>query len=514
MKKSRALLILILFNAYLLNFTSCTQEWLDVNTDPNHPRDIEVEMVLPAAILSVATYYGGIYNLLGGFWAQYWAQGNASNTYRFIDSYDMEKGGYHNLANFDTAWCHMYAEGMRDLKYVIDKSEETDNRQYLFISTVMLAFCFNFMTDLYGAIPYSEALLGDPPTSNFNPVYENGESIYMDLINRLDKALANTAGLQFEYADQADLIFQGDIDQWICMANTLKLKMYLRMVYDKPTLVQEGIKAMYAMNTNFLSCDAKLDIYNDIHKLHNPLFHFDRYIVSVCTSLRVSETLFRYLEQNADPRLNLLFEDEFGLADHNENGMPQGGSYIPFSILNPQKIAVFNINFDDPVYFISEVESYLLQAEAIARGWGTGDDKYYYDLAITTDFSRKGLAGEEASLIGANGPYEYPTSGTFEEKLEAIAMAKWAALAGSQGLEAFFERSRTGYPQVSTVESWENNDYNPLYIGGKFTYSLSGVTGGVFPRRMIYPTVEINNNENFPGQTIVTDKVWWDKKAK
>ena len=498
----------------LMILTRCSDDWLDVNTDPNHPQDVNVGFVFPAAVLSVSTCYGGVYNLLGGFWAQYWAQSNTSGTYRFIDSYDMEKGGYYYLANFDTAWSNMYAEGLRDLQYVLEKSVQTDNWQYRLMSSVMLAFCFNFMTDLYGEIPYAEALHGDSPVSEFNPAYDTGKDVYLDLIRRIDEVLENVAAYQWKGNEVADFIFQGDKDQWVRFANTLKLKMCLRMAYAEPDLAKMGVEALYASNANFLDRDAKLDIFNDIHELHNPLFHFDRYIVSVSTNLRVSEALFRYFEQNSDPRLSSVCEDEYDFGEYAKNGMPQGGFDLPSSVLDPYAIAVFNLDYDDPVYFISEVESYLLQAEAIARGWGTGEDKYYYDLAITTDFSRKGLTAEEVAFISPGGAYEYPVSGILEEKLKVIAMAKWAAMAGSQGLEAFFESIRSGYPEISMVNSWENNDYNPLYTGGKFTYSLSGVTEGVFPRRMIYPYAESDHNENFPGQTRVTDKIWWDKKTR
>lgn len=510
MKYSKNLLLVIVASAFLWILDSCSQEWLDVNNNPNYPQEVEVDLIFPITTINVAYHYGGAYNVLGGFWAQHWAQSNGSSGYKDIDSYNMNKDRY-GMVDYNKTWRLMYANEMMSLQYIIERSKETDNMRYLLMSTVMQAFCFEFMTDLYDAIPYSEALQGDPPESNFNPVYDEGESIYLDLIDRIDRVLEKVDRSQSIYTDNADIIFYGDLDQWIRFANTLKLRMFMRMSYAKPLFAREGIEAMYVSNTKFLSSDAKVNFLYGSNELTNPMYYILVQSCCVGSNLRVSETLFRYYKQNLDPRLNVVCEDEpWGMSA--SYGMPQGGFNIPYNVFD--SAAVFNLNDDDSVYLLSEVESYLLQAEAIIRGWGTGNDKYYYDLAITTDFSRKGLAGEEVTLIGANGPYEYPASGTMEEKLEAIIMAKWAALAGSQDLEAFFESSRTGYPEVSTIPSWVNNDFNPLYVGGKLTYSLEGVTGGIFPRRMIYPSAEVENNENFPGQTSVTDKIWWDKKIK
>jgi hypothetical protein len=190
--------------------------------------------------------------------------------------------------------------------------------------------------------------------------------------------------------------------------------------------------------------------------------------------------------------------------------MPQGGFNIPTAKLNQTTVVTFKLTAVDPVYFISNVESNLLQAEAVIRGWGSGDAKALYDQALKLDFARKGVS--IGGLIDPDGVYEFDNSAPFEKKLETIIMAKWAAFAGSQGIEAFFETNRTGYPKVSSEPTWKNDAFNNAYVSG-LTYSLEGVTGGKFPKRMIYPQDEVNLNSNFPGQTKLTDKVWWDKKA-
>ncbi|HSI90684.1 MAG TPA: SusD/RagB family nutrient-binding outer membrane lipoprotein, partial [Adhaeribacter sp.] len=109
------------------------------------------------------------------------------------------------------------------------------------------------------------------------------------------------------------------------------------------------------------------------------------------------------------------------------------------------------------------------------------------------------------------GAYAYPTSGTFEDKLEAIITQKWVALAGTtQGIEAFFERNRTGIPKTSPVTSTAAG-----YVPGQFVYPIEGVTGaGNFARRLLTPENEITRNPNAQAALKpVTTKVWWAKQT-
>jgi hypothetical protein len=482
----------------LMIFSGCSKDWLDINKDPNNPESATAELVLPAGVVSIGAVVGGTYNLVGGMWSQYWTQSNVANQYKFIDQYQIQSG------DFNTDWREMYANGLSDLQYVLNKAEETENWSLYFMATVMQCYGFQVMVDFYDNVPYSEAFQGDAEVQNFSPSFDNGQDIYDDLIVRIDEAMALEFNELTEAQANADLMFGGDMTSWIQFANTLKLKMYIRQMYARPEVAQAGIEAMYTSGAEFLSQNAWLDIFIDEMNKDNPLYASNVRNLNVSTNLRVSATIYRYFEGNSDPRLDYI-------VDGGSIPLPQGGYNIKTTTIDPTTVSVFYQAATDPVYFISEIESYLLQAEAIARGWGTGDDKALYDAAVTASFARY---GEDATdFIASGGAYEYPSAGTFEEKQQAIIMAKWAAFVGSQGLEAFLETNRTHYPEISAVPSWANDAFNESYVGGYLTYSLEGVTApGEFPKRMIYPQDEVNLNANFPGQTEITGKVWWDVK--
>jgi hypothetical protein len=281
----------------------------------------------------------------------------------------------------------------------------------------------------------------------------------------------------------------------------------MRQVYARPQIAEAGIKGLYAAGANFLTTDAKLAIFTDATSKRNPLFEQDQSAaLNTNLNLRASGTLFSYLEANNDPRLAANYLPGTG----GQKAMAQGSFETPSTQLVPTSVSRALIKATDPVYFISKAESHFLQAEAILRGFGTGSAPAMYEAGIRASFAQLGLA-EPTTLI--SGAYAYPAAGNFEQRLEAIIVQKWVALAGTkQGIEAFFERNRTNYPRTSTERYWLPGSVtlNPAYVPGRFTYPLEGVTGGVFAKRLIFPDTERSRNPNTPAQEPVTKEVWWD----
>jgi len=164
-------------------FTGCGKDWLDVNKDPNNAGSAAVENVLPAGVMSTATVVGGYYNLLGGIWSQYYTQGNASNQYKYIDSYGLLN------TDFQGQWAELYSGALNDLQYAKMMAAKDENWSYFLMATTMECYTWQVLVDLYGEIPFNEALKG---TNNLKPKYDNAQLVYDSLIVRLDYALAKT----------------------------------------------------------------------------------------------------------------------------------------------------------------------------------------------------------------------------------------------------------------------------------------------------------------------------------
>lgn len=493
-------------------FLASCESWLDVNENPNAPAEVEIGDVLPSGISSVGYVMGGKYQVLGALWSQHWTQSLGASQYAGLDSYDI------NSSTFDdNQWGELWSGSLKAMEYVRTEAEETEEWNYYLIATVMQAYVFQVLVDLYDEIPFSEALKGEFGTTT--PRFEKGQDIYDSLIVRIDEALAkNLDKDDLEDPGSSDLLFAGDMDYWIEFANTLKLKIFLRQSEARPTVAAAGISALYAGDADFLSVDAAMTQFRDQSGQRNPLYETEVNVLGSNPNLVLSRTLHSYLLENSDfDRLDFMFSTPSAGGGHkslvqgnyNDPEEPAGTNSSSYS--KPWLFA------DDAVYLMSYSEACFLQAEAIIRYnvAGYADAKEQYDGAVTDAYYRVLLrSGRSPAQIQTivdgflNGPYRFTTEGSPQELfIERIITQKWVCLAGIQSLETFFEHNRTHYPEVSEVLP-DNEDYIP----GSFTVSVNNVTSGRMPRRLIFPESEVSGNPNTPEAMPVWEKIWWDTK--
>jgi len=149
----------------MIAVSSCKKDFLDVNVDPNNPTKAAIELVLPTAQGYAAYNLGNPYQILGGYWAQYWTQGPTGSQYQAYDQYSINSG------TFDARWINMYAGPLNDLKYIVDEGTKTGSVNYAAIGKIMQAYLFQVMTDLHGDIPFSDALKAGE--GNIAPKYDS-----------------------------------------------------------------------------------------------------------------------------------------------------------------------------------------------------------------------------------------------------------------------------------------------------------------------------------------------------
>jgi hypothetical protein len=491
---------------------SC-EDWLDVNHDPNNPSEEQVnyESLLSSGISSIAYVVGGRYQVLGALWSQHWTQSLGATQYAGIDAYDINSSSFD-----DRQFGELYSGALKSLEYVKLESEKEQEWNYFLIATVLQAYTFQILADLYDEIPFSDALQGE--TGNHTPVYEKGQDVYDSLIVRIDNALSKDLDKNgLKDPGISDLIFSGDMDKWIEFANTLKLKIYLRQSEARPSIAQHGIELLFENEVDFLSADASMNYFEDISGSRNPLYETEISVLGGNPNLILSRTLHSFLQANGDfDRLDRMFytPDNGGphkslvQGNYNDPEEPAGTNSSSYS-----KPILFAVS---PVYLMSSSEVGFMKAEAVLR-YNVGsysDAKENYDQAIIDAFDRvlsidPFLSDEdiiERAETFVNGLYRLPAEGSsIENYVEAIILQKWVALAGIQSLETFFEQNRTGYPQISDVLP-DENDYEPGYL----TISVNNVTSGRFPKRLIFPESEVSGNPNTPEAKPVWEKIWWD----
>lgn len=497
-----------LFGIVLLSMmiSSCD---LDINKDPNYPTDVNADKFVSSGLIWTSSAVGGDLQLLGGMWAQHYAQHVLSNQYTGIDSY--------NIPNSETymtrTWGSLYAGALPDFKLAMEKAEAKGDWNYWMVSKIMTAYDFHILVEAYGNIPFTEALQFETIK---NPKFDDAKEVNTKIIALLDEALTKQeAATALSTMGSNDLVFGGDITLWAQFAKSLKLKILMR---DPAFATNSAAIQALLTEDEFLAVDSKVAVFEDKENNSNPLFENDRRKLNTQENIRASTTLSRFLKQSNDPRAAAYMEKAV-IPDPvwgEFTGIPQGG-YTLGSTWG-KKSSRARIDATDPVYFMSAAEVSFLKAEAYVLLGNAASAKTNYDAGVQLAFERwfgqKDVDGVEVlssnfdvtTLTGAGMVYEFNQTST-TTMLESIWRQKWVAAARSQEWEAFLETNRTGFPYAGTVTTED-----PAYVIGNFAPSINSVLGvGEFPRRLIYPKTSSDYNANTPVVLPIQTKLWWHK---
>ncbi len=486
--------ILIFTWVSILIMPGCN-DFLDVNVDPNNPTEVDPSLVLPSAQMHMCGIINGDYAILGGLWSQHWTQSHVASQYRTEERYALRNSDYNG------AWRDLYSDALIDLLVIRNKASEDENWVTYLQATALMAYAYQILADFYDQIPFSEALRSEEGIEA--PLFDQGQVVYDGLITMLDEALAKELFAPSSKGSSTDFVFGNlsqtqQINSWIAFANTLKLKIYLRQTKARPDVAQAGINALLSGNVPFLTDHAQINVFTDIPNQSYPLFETDRRQLNVRSNLRASNTFISFLEKFEDPRIDAFFVP--GSGGH--MGLRQGDFNALSTDIPPTAPSVANILPTSAFYFFSKDEISFMLAEAHARYGDASTAQAKYDEAVLSAFSRVGMDGSE--FIADGGAYAYP-NGTLSDNIKAIITQKWVSLV-ERGYESFFDQARTGIPANSPVGSDD-----PSYIPGEFTYSITGTTNGLFPKRLIFPDITRRNNPNTPAEVVITEPVWWAK---
>ncbi|RYJ45524.1 SusD/RagB family nutrient-binding outer membrane lipoprotein [Flavobacterium beibuense] len=510
-----------IFKIFLLSFavvfTSCDDE-LDINTDPNSPAQITKGLALASSEASLVTILGGELTNLGGFWAQYHTQSPSASQYEVFDQYNL------TTSYADRLWTEIYAGCLNDLEFTITTAQEDGDTGTVVIATCLKAYTFQLMVDLFGDIPYTEALQG---IENITPAVTPGEDVYTDLIAKLDEAVAAyEANPVNGGVGSQDQIYGGNVARWIEFSNTLKLKMYIRMAYT-PMANPTAVNALLAED-NFITVDAAFTNFADTQNKRNPFYEVQIDRLGDVNNV-ASNTLRDFYESNGDIRIQAAYRPA-GEDPLNFPSISQGTG----NDFNNTAVAYGRPNIwqETPVFLMSLAESNFLQAEALIRYAGGAGAKEKYDNGVLQSFltyskyfekdddltdTEENLipvftAGEATAaataLTEAGGAYEYNAAGDTETLVRQVIIQKWASLPYINNIEAYIEATRTKFPEV-VPEGTE--DYS---IGNRIPSAISTLPNVQIPSILFYPDDEVNRNPNITQHTSLTDNVWWDQKTE
>lgn len=468
---------------------SC-EDYLDVNTDPNNPTEVGPELILPVGQNYTARWMHtdrGVNHL-----------GNMI-MYNYSESagYSWYNDEFLYLASSSTFYDDIFDDAYLDALKQYEKLEVLEGDEYIAyvaIGKIMKAYTYQILVDFYGDIPYSAALAG---SENPNPTYEDAQAIYDDLIVQLTAAIdmlsqAEENELSILPADD-DVMFGGDLTSWKKFANSVKLRILTRESDVKgAAYITQELAVIAAEGSGFIDEDVVVDPgYSNLDDKQNPLwesFGEDVAGTSTMTNLATSASDFiiNYLENTGDFRLDQLFEEP--ATGH--RGVPQG---ITASLDLYHESLVSNIgegilqgpDMGSIIYTLAE--AYFNQAELALKGFG-GDPKALYEAGVTASFETLDAPNVATYLAQNIENVNYDAS---PDKLEAIITQKWLATLGLTAEQAWFDHSRTGFPQGLPVSQETPNLVRPV--------------------RLSYPASEVGGNSiNLPAQPdVYTNKIFW-----
>ncbi|NRT15046.1 hypothetical protein HNP99_001393 [Flavobacterium sp. 28A] len=478
---------------------SCS-DYLDVNDNPNDPAISTPRLTLPVAEHNLAILNAQDMTYLGQYLAYNWATPSNWSTNQEFYRYTI------NTSFYNQVFEESYGVIFRDLTYVQnyeDPNGVIDYSAYKSIASVLKGFQYQYLVDLYGDVPYTEANLR---SANITPKYDDAQTVYKAVIDDLTAA-ANTAlnlPVNAENPGTQDIINHGDMNKWAQFANSVKLRMLVRLSNTgQDTYIKDQIALINANGAGYITSDIISNPgYTDNEDKQNPFFGYFRKFSTGAETDRgdytvASDYAITYLSNTDDLRLERLYAAPASGSTYKGATQITSLPAVGFTSKDLSKVGpglLVSTVQDQPIMIMPEI--LLIQAEAISRGYIPGGDaaaKAKYEEAITASFVKLQVpdAANEA-MTYYNQPIVNVSWASSPNKIEAIITQKWVALNGTSSIELWIEKTRTGFPSGLPIPS---------------------EGGGVRPVRLLYPGSEVSRNSlNVPAQTAqtaFTDNPFW-----
>ncbi|QMW01107.1 SusD/RagB family nutrient-binding outer membrane lipoprotein [Spirosoma foliorum] len=472
---------------FFLGLGACGN-YLDVNVSPNNPTTVTPAVLLAGAEGGSAFANANELNRFASVLVNQLAgAANSPATYDIFQT---------NSADFGNQWTgELYNGPLINYQKLIELGDATNSKAYSGIAKIMKAYTFSIATDVWGDVPYSQALLGE---ANTTPRLDKQEDIYkgnstlgiqslFDLVREGIKDLDATSTLK---PAGDDIIYGGNLTKWKQAGNTLLLKFAATISRKEPALAATVINEVLT-GSNYItnnSGDMNFAFGSSVGS-QDP-----RYTYTFVSSFQNDELLStRYLNLLTalnDPRLPIFFTKPGANYVTIDNGFR---GTLPTPVANwsrYNKYVVGNAG-EGPVRLVTNFQRAFILAEAALRLGTPGDPQALYTEGITASMTLAGLTAAQITAYLTANPTVATLTGTTEEKIAQIITQKYIAFTGN-GLEAWNDYRRTGYPVLQPSQNAAGID-------------------GTRPVRAVYISNEIQRNPNFPNPSPQSNvRIWWD----
>ncbi len=510
---------------------SCTGAYEDINSNPYEPGDLsgdsykmnsQLNNVASCVMSSDVNTIQFTDALLGGVYGGYFSDSNAGFAESFA-RYNPKDDWSRVFLKSDRIVATLYA----NLGQIEADCDKTGNHVPLAVANIIKVAAMSRVTDAYGPIPYRQ--LG---TSNDIYVpYDSQEDIYTSFFDELDESIAFLkTNIEMSLSPLGDFVYGGDLTKWVKFANSLKLRLAMRISYANPQLARQ--MAEEAVRDGVIESNEDNAMWNYFKSgtITNGLYVAKNYNEDTKQNTggdtHAAADIICYMNGYKDPRRAVYFVKSTEWADQEYVGLRRG--WETFNKSWGFYFCGLGVKSTDPYIWLTASEVAFLRAEGVAvhgfdMGGQAGD---FYNDGIRLSFSQWGCKGAEEYLADANSrpsAYVDPTGNNQyegslssitvkwdndadqETKLERIITQKWIALYYN-GNEAWAELRRTGYPKLIPV--------------------AANLSGGIIkdnegPQRLTYPQEEYTNNtvnvtsavnNLLGGPDNMATRLWWARR--
>jgi hypothetical protein len=488
---------------------------LDINTDPDRilSTNIPFAQLLTSAQVNLG-FEGGsdLFRYSTQIMQQMSGQASQPNQTWEYGRYNITGSDQNNV------WSSIFSTTLNDLELVIKQTTANGSPNYSGVAKILKAYKYSQVVDVWGDVPYTEAQLLD---ENLQPHYDDDAAIYPKLITLLNEGIAEVSATTSNFSPGSNsVMYTGTFStvktNWIKLANTLKLRLYLHYSKKDPVFALAQLTALINSGGPFMTSNAdgfQMAFYN-VSGQRNPIGQFE---VSRPNYLFADAFMVDMMNAKADPRRPFYFTPfPWTSSPATYLGVSPGASVsinfsrihtflrgaatgTPTTNADPAKATLnaaggitsnaLSYSQAAPQRLLPYSEYCFIRAEAALMGVpGTTAQQWFTD-GITASMQEAGVsAGNIATYITANGTL----AGTPAQMLKQIIEEKYIALFGVS-VEPWTDWRRTGYPAITPVSN-----------------RITSVTN--VPRTLFYPQSEIDLNPNCPGQKAadLQAKVFWD----
>lgn len=526
----KGLSAVLLTSLMALNF-GCTKNFEDFNTNPTALSPEQTTALLKSAIgpieQEIFHNYQIAQNLSADAFSGYMMAPTPFNGGTNNMNYSLNNGW--NSAGFNDQYNYV----MAPISKIGQSEVKTKSPEAWGIALLVQVMAMSRVTDKFGPIPYTTA-----GSSLVSTPYEDQKTVYNAFFRQIDTAANSLQAYiaanpnKTAFYDKGDLIYAGDPVKWLKLANSLRLRLAMRIVKaDAATARLQGEKALSAPG-GLLTTAADNAAVAQSGTRDN-----DLWVVTVAYDgdNALGAALQSYLVGYKDPRLAVyatpatdpLFAGQYiGIragANTSFNGLGKAG-YKTYSSLNFSDNQKSPIGQKAPQILMTAAEVWFLKAEAALRGWaGAGSAQSDYETGINTSLQQWSVAAgnylsddnsKPTAYVDPKNPannsqavstitVKWDAAASNEQNLERIITQKWLAIF-PDGQEAWSEYRRTGYPKLFTVA---NN-----FSGGTINTQTQ-------IRRLPYPSTEYGNGNSaevvkavglLGGPDNGGTRLWWD----